>query len=114
MSSRAAKKRSRNRRLSRIYTEAGGICFYCNEAILENEATMDHKIPRCRGGSNDDENMVLSCQIDNSMKSFLTAEEYIETLERYPDLIILRGSLKAKRLAKAELKQLVEDECLTE
>lgn len=66
----------------------GCMCFYCGHELLliyshtENgalpkwAATVDHLIPRCRGGSNDLRNLVLACAGCNQAKADLTVEQW--------------------------------------
>lgn len=39
-------------------------------------ATIDHMIPRCRGGARGGNNVVLACRDCNELKGELTAEEF--------------------------------------
>lgn len=52
------------------------ICYYCNQSILIENRTIDHKIPIFRGGLHVKDNLVMSCQKCNSSKSIRTQEEY--------------------------------------
>ena len=54
------------------------MCPYCLKLIPLAEATKDHRIPKGRGGTNDIENLVLSCEKCNNEKGMLTVEEYAE------------------------------------
>lgn len=54
------------------------ICFYCNRQVFrevpentENKATIDHVIPRCLGGTNFADNLVISCRKCNIKKSVI-------------------------------------------
>lgn len=66
-------------------------CHYCiHEMILEkrsmktpikgDSATIEHKIPISRGGSNSRDNKVLACYNCNADKGWLTDEEYFAVL----------------------------------
>lgn len=63
----------------------GAICFYCGHdlVIIYDQfahgmwhATIDHKIPKSRGGTRDLNNLVLSCSHCNQAKSDLTLEQW--------------------------------------
>lgn len=43
-------------------------CAYCERRIEIFEATLDHKIPRTKGGSTCQDNLVLCCEICNQAK----------------------------------------------
>ena len=70
----AAKKR----RLQRF--ESDPTCYYCGKELKFNLSTLDHKIPRSRGGRNDFENTVLCCYECNQEKADKTSEEYIDEI----------------------------------
>lgn len=36
-------------------------CYYCKYAFAINDLTIEHKVPICLGGSNDFDNIELSC-----------------------------------------------------
>jgi 5-methylcytosine-specific restriction endonuclease McrA len=45
-----------------------GICQYCQKALTISTTTRDHVVPRCRGGPDEWENVVASCQSCNALK----------------------------------------------
>lgn len=51
-------------------------CRYCKAILGEHEATLDHKIPRSMGGTNEASNLLLSCRQCNKKKSDLMPWEY--------------------------------------
>ena len=68
---------SKKRRLKRkLWEQQSGLCFYCRKAVLhpdyglhlDNSATVDHVIPRFRGGSNHSSNLILACRRCNQNK----------------------------------------------
>ena len=44
-------------------------CFYCDDQLSVETATVDHVVPRLHGGSHDVENLVTACQPCNSSKN---------------------------------------------
>lgn len=50
-------------------------CQYCGKKLLFNEITIDHIIPRSRGGKNSFLNCVVSCMPCNNRKDSKTLEE---------------------------------------
>lgn len=58
----------------------GNICYYCG-CEIKGKKTIDHKIPVVKGGTNDNENLVLSCFHCNTQKNDKTEEEYREWLK---------------------------------
>jgi len=51
------------------------ICQYCTKEFTSSELTLDHIIPRSRGGKNTWKNLVASCKKCNQKKGNRTPEE---------------------------------------
>jgi hypothetical protein len=58
----------------------GPACFYCRRALAPQHLTMDHRVPRCRGGTSHESNLVPCCRPCNTRKGPLTAEEYFRVI----------------------------------
>lgn len=56
-----------------VYTRDGYRCVYC--AATHLPLTLDHVIPRVRGGGNEWENLVCCCTVCNNRKGNRTPEE---------------------------------------
>jgi 5-methylcytosine-specific restriction endonuclease McrA len=69
------KKLGCSRRLQRVYHMYRGCCAFCHKKLQINESTIDHLYPKARGGSNDLENIVLSCEPCNQNKGCRTPRE---------------------------------------
>lgn len=71
----------RNRRWN-LFDLQKGVCYYCKISLLLHDqlnpryATIDHKVPRIKGGSGKSDNIVLCCLKCNKEKGSMTAEEY--------------------------------------
>jgi hypothetical protein len=52
-----------------------GECAYCGKRIPPAEATMDHVVPRSKGGESSWENLVLACRGCNTRKADRTVKE---------------------------------------
>lgn len=64
----------------RIFVRDGFCCRYCGRPVqLEGHgrvrATIDHVLPKCRGGGNEYENLVTACSKCNRLKASRTPEE---------------------------------------
>ena len=66
---------------NRIYRRDGHRCVYC---LSNKQLTIDHVIPKSRGGSNDWTNLVTCCNKCNVYKSDRTPEEANMTLLKKP------------------------------
>ena len=69
-----------NTKKTGVYNKADGHCIYCGNALEIQELTIDHAIPRIRGGSRQIENLYPSCKKCNSTKHDLTISEFQEYL----------------------------------
>ncbi len=84
---RASDKPKRMRRsdwlsLSRgIFARDGGVCRYCGSS---KRLSIDHVLPRSRGGSHDPDNLVTACSSCNSRKNDRTPEEAGMSLREVP------------------------------
>ena len=50
-------------------------CQYCGETLCKEVETLDHVIPRCRGGRHEWTNVVACCKFCNAKKADRTPEE---------------------------------------
>ena len=70
-------------------------CPYCLNEFSAEDATLDHKLPRSRGGKTEPRNITICCKYCNSEKGALTAEEY----ELWKKLEFIRhGGLSRERV----------------
>jgi len=56
----------------------GGVlrCIYCHKELAKREATLEHKQPLSRGGTNTKENLAIACMYCNISKGDKTVEEF--------------------------------------
>jgi 5-methylcytosine-specific restriction endonuclease McrA len=55
-------------------------CFYCNKALSQKEASVDHIIPKSKGGPNDPSNYLISCRKCNSDRGNTDIEIWVEKI----------------------------------
>ena len=58
-------KRHKKQKLIAVY---GSYCWWCGKCLTEEEMTIEHLLPRSRGGSNSDENLRLACKSCNQSR----------------------------------------------
>ncbi len=75
-------------------------CQYCAEKFPAGDLTLDHVIPRSKGGGNTWENLVSSCKPCNNRKDDQTLEQAGMTLLRQPRQIT--GHAKIGLMAGAD------------
>lgn len=69
--------------ISEVLRSQNHRCFYCGKVLSNRLATVDHKIPMSRGGTNTRENIVAACSKCNNDKESMTVEEYAEYLQGF-------------------------------
>lgn len=58
-----------------VFIRDAGMCQYCETLLTKEESTIDHVLPRSRGGLTSWENCVLSCNTCNTKKGNKTPSE---------------------------------------
>jgi 5-methylcytosine-specific restriction endonuclease McrA len=66
----------RTERRYKVYLRDGGICQWCQKRLTFDESTIDHKIAKVNGGSNDFDNLLLSCRRCNNQKAAMSPDEF--------------------------------------
>ena len=75
---------------NRLVERDGPACRWCGRLTVELGAnparrgdarTRDHVIPRCRGGSDQDDNLVLACQACNAARGALSVAAWWAVVE---------------------------------
>jgi uncharacterized protein (TIGR02646 family) len=67
-----------------IWIRDDGRCQYCNIKLGLQSMTLDHVLPKSRGGASDWNNLVSSCHDCNQKKGARTPEECSMTLNSKP------------------------------
>lgn len=62
-------------RRMRVWKRDGGRCRFCGCALTRNEFTLDHLLPRSKGGPDWDINLVVACTACNNQKGDKSIEE---------------------------------------
>ncbi len=65
-----------------LYRREKDRCFYCLRRLNTHNRSLDHVIPRVRGGNDSYRNLVTSCHDCNSAKRNSTAENFLRDLRR--------------------------------
>lgn len=66
---------------------ADGICYFCKRKVSPKELTLDHVVPKIRGGKSTKGNVVPACKECNNKKKYMLPiewEEYLERLKKDP------------------------------
>lgn len=79
--------------LKSLYSIYKGTCQYCLNSIPFNSATKDHVVPKSKGGTNHDFNLVLACRKCNTEKDNIFPYFDIEGNEVKPRKMLRTGVL---------------------
>ena len=80
---------------NRIYKRDGHSCVYCGSS---KNLTLDHVIPKSRGGTNDWTNLVTSCFKCNLKKANRTPEEAKMVMRQKPYIPTLIGDVNMTKI----------------
>ena len=58
-----------------LFKRDNGVCQYCSKKMLIEESTIDHIVPRAKGGKTSFLNCVISCRPCNAKKGHLDLDE---------------------------------------
>jgi len=90
-----------------IYHRDGNTCQYCGHKFPTSELSLDHVIPKSRGGADSWENLVCACTGCNSRKADKTPREARMTLIREPRA--LKTAVQLIRVQHASWAQFVDE-----
>lgn len=62
-------------RRMRVYRRDNGRCRFCGVALPRADFTLDHLLPRSKGGPDWDINLVVACSSCNNQKGDMTIED---------------------------------------
>jgi predicted transcriptional regulator len=97
-----------------VYLRDGFRCVYCREDLhgaSPREITLDHYIPRSRGGTNQAVNLITSCRSCNAKRKDRTVSEFVGDRSRVMEITIARrrSITPYRALAKEILRMGVKD-----
>lgn len=82
-----------------LYARDGYTCQYCGVMLAAKDLTLDHIMPRSRGGASRWENLVSACRECNRVKGDRTPEEAGMPLLRIPRVLTIHTSRGMLRMA---------------
>ncbi len=87
-----------------VFERDNYVCQYCGKSLKTNEATLDHVIPKSKGGQNSYENTVCACEKCNGKKADKSLKEANMKLLSQPKNV--KREVKEKRIFEQFLKDL--------
>jgi len=103
---------TREKRLA-IYMRDGFHCGYCEKDLRDADPsaiTLDHLAPRCKGGTNEEQNLVTSCRPCNCVEKHMKDWKEYATPEAIERIEFLRYQPLNIALAKALIEGTAGDE----
>lgn len=64
-----------------VFRRDGNKCVYCHKWFLDNALTLDHKIPKSKGGTYKIDNLLTCCEPCNMDKADKSYSEYTKYLK---------------------------------
>ena len=83
-----------------VYRRDGFTCVYCGESPSTSDLTIDHVLPRSRGGDTSWENCVTACHTCNARKADRTPEEVGKPLAKAPGVPSWPGGIDPNSLTE--------------
>ena len=89
-----------------VWRETNGHCVYCAEPISQEERSVDHVLPKSRGGRDHTDNLVPACKACNNRRGLTyppsilahpTYVGYVQAKERAQDPLPHHPAIKAAR-----------------
>lgn len=65
---------------SYIYERDGRRCHFCDKRLRFHQASLDHYLPRSKGGTSDIFNLVLSCKKCNKLKKSSIPDDFEQVM----------------------------------
>lgn len=59
-----------------VVARTNGLCGYCGCEVPSDKETIDHRVPKSKGGGNQVDNLMFCCRTCNTAKGVKTLEEY--------------------------------------
>lgn len=99
--------RSNSRRLNDALARCGSSCLWCGREVDTPlvAATVDHLVPRIKGGPTWPENLAVACHRCNAARGHQTPADWLDECERrgwQPDRTAVVDALRALQTAIAE------------
>lgn len=75
----------RRSRITNLFNEQAGKCHYCETEMtlslgFNRTATVDHVVPRSKGGADTNDNIVAACYDCNQKKGNMPVEKFLRLL----------------------------------
>lgn len=66
----------------KLWEENNRQCYWCKMDVDFENSTLDHVIPKLRGGTNDPDNVVIACIWCNNLKGSMLPDKFAKMVSR--------------------------------
>lgn len=91
-----------------IYMRDGGICYFCGKELLFKQISLDHYLPKSKGGPDDTFNLVCSCRRCNKYKKSSVPNDYKEVMLDLFKKAVKDGKITTVGIKKKKLIDLID------
>lgn len=90
-----SRNKSRTDKLRQVWKKSDGVCAHCGKAVSSRNRTVDHYVPKSKGGGFDIRNLLPLCKTCNSERgnTEIDPKEYY----KYVSELAIRQCLKYER-----------------
>ncbi|MFO7295374.1 MAG: HNH endonuclease [Clostridia bacterium] len=95
---------------SYIYERDGRRCHFCDKRLQFHQASLDHYLPRSKGGTNDIFNLILSCKKCNKLKKSSIPNDFEQVMIQLFKAGVRDGVVKTScaQFSSHEIQSIVE------
>ncbi len=97
-----------------IYLRDDGICFFCDKELQFKQISLDHYLPKSKGGPDEIYNLVCSCKRCNKYKKSTVPEDYKEVMLNLFKKAIKDGKITSIGIKQRDLTDLTDNVCKIE
>jgi len=96
---------------SYIYERDGRKCRFCAKCLRFHQASLDHYLPRSKGGTNDIFNLILSCKKCNKLKKSSIPSDFEQVMIDLFKIGVRDGMIRTSlpQFSNKEIQSIVEN-----
>ncbi|WP_432405748.1 HNH endonuclease [Wukongibacter sp. M2B1] len=91
-----------------IYLRDKGICHFCDKELQFKQISLDHYLPKSKGGPNDVYNLVCSCKQCNKYKKSTIPDDYKEVMLNLFKRAVRDGKMTSIGVKQKDLTDLTD------
>ncbi|WP_432661974.1 HNH endonuclease [Wukongibacter baidiensis] len=92
-----------------IYLRDDGICYFCDKGLKFKQISIDHYLPKSKGGPDDIYNLVCSCKRCNKDKKSTVPDDYKEVMLSLFKKAVQDGKITSTGIKEKDLIDLTDN-----